>query len=49
MEFGYQVWYSGKDRSRNRVKIIMDKTFKDGVVDVKGIVYMIIAMKVILF
>ncbi|KAL6538792.1 hypothetical protein OROMI_025118 [Orobanche minor] len=32
--WGYKLWYSGKDRSRNGVGIVIDKEMIDDVVEV---------------
>lgn len=44
----YKLWKSGKDWAKNGVGIIMDKTLKDVIVDVKRIGDKIIAVKVVL-
>jgi hypothetical protein len=32
---GFKLWYTGAASSRNGVGILIDRSFKDGVVDVK--------------
>ena len=45
-ETGYKIWYTGNDRAKNGVRIIMDKSLVDEVVDVKRIEDRIIMVKV---
>ncbi|XP_052178173.1 uncharacterized protein LOC127791967 [Diospyros lotus] len=45
-EAGYKIWYTGTDRAKNGVGIIMDKSLIDEVVDVKRIGDRIIMVKI---
>ena len=47
-ESGYKIWYTGNDRAKNGVGIIMDKILVDEVVDVKRIGDRIIMVKIVL-
>jgi len=44
---GFKLWYSGSVSSRNGVGILLDKSLKDGVVDVKRIGDRLILVKVV--
>ena len=44
---GYKLWYTGTIRSRNGVGILIDKNFRDGVVEVKRQGDMIILVKLV--
>ena len=33
--YGYKLWYTGKDRNRNGVSVIIDKQLLENVVDVR--------------
>ena len=45
-EIGYKIWYTGNDRAKNGVGIIIDKSLVDEVVDAKRIGDKIIIVKV---
>ena len=45
---GHKLWYTGKDSNKNGVGIIIDKTLKDAVVDVKRVGDRIILVKLIM-
>jgi exonuclease III len=32
---GFKLWYTGSTSTKNRVGIVLDKSLKDGVVDIK--------------
>jgi exonuclease III len=44
---GFKLWYTGKDRRKNGVGIIVDKSLKDEVVEVKRIGDRIIRIKLV--
>jgi hypothetical protein len=45
---GFKLWYSGTVANKNGVGILIDKTLKDGVVDVKRQGDRIILVKLVL-
>ena len=44
---GFKLWYSGRSRTRNGVGVIIDKSLKDNVVEIKRIDDSIIALKIV--
>jgi hypothetical protein len=34
-DIGFKLWYTGTTTNKNRVGIVLDKSLKDGVVDIK--------------
>jgi exonuclease III len=44
---GFKLWYTGKERSRNGVRILIDKSLKNGVVAIRRQEDMIIMIKLI--
>jgi hypothetical protein len=42
---GFKLWYTKNTSTKNDVAIVLDKSFKDGVVDIKRQAYMIILVK----
>jgi exonuclease III len=44
---GFKLWYTGKERSRNDIGILIDKSLKNEVVAVRRQVDMIIMIKLI--
>jgi hypothetical protein len=44
----FKLWYSGTVANKNGVGILIDKTLRDGVVDVKRQGYRIILVKLVL-
>ena len=45
---GFKLWYTGKVRAKNGVGIIVDKTWKNNVVEVKRIGDRILSLKMVL-
>jgi hypothetical protein len=44
---GFQLWYTKNTSTKNDVAIVLDKSFKDGVVDIKRQADMIILVKLL--
>lgn len=44
---GHKLWYTGWERNRNGVAILVDKTMKDDVVEIKRIWDRIIMVKLV--
>ena len=44
---GFKLWYTGTTASKNGVGIVLDKSLKDGVVDIKRQGDMIILVKLL--
>ncbi|KAM0960557.1 hypothetical protein ACFX2I_025481 [Malus domestica] len=45
---GFKLWYSGTNRTRNDVGIIVDKTLTQDIVDVKRVGDRIMAIKIVI-
>jgi exonuclease III len=46
-DIGFQLWYTGTMINKNRVGIVLDKSLKDGVVNIKRQGDMIILVKLL--
>jgi hypothetical protein len=44
---GFKLWYTGNTSTKNDVAIVLNKSLKDGVVDIKRQVDMIILVKLL--
>jgi hypothetical protein len=44
---GFKLWYTSTTTNKNRVGIVLDESFKDGVVDIKRQGNMIILVKLL--
>jgi hypothetical protein len=46
-DIGFKLWYTGTTTNKKRVGIVLDKSLKDGVVDIKRQGDMIILVKLL--
>jgi hypothetical protein len=44
---GFKLWYTGTTSTKNVVRIVLDKSLKDGVVDIKRLGDMVILVKLL--